>query len=205
MQVQQLVVGELSTNCYLVACEKTKRAMVVDPGGDAPSILSAARRMGASVDYVVNTHGHLDHTLACGAVKEATGAQVLIHPLDAPLLAADPTGLADWLGLRLPLCKPDRYLKEEDELEVGRLRFRVLHTPGHTPGHVTLLGEGAAFVGDVLFAQGIGRTDFPGGSFEQLMESIRNRLLVLDDATIVYPGHGPSTTVGDERRLNPWL
>ena len=205
MQVQQLVVGELSTNCYLVISEDTKRAAVIDPGGDAPLILSAIHKAGVTVDYIIDTHGHLDHVLAAADVQAATKAKIAIHKLDVPLLTNDPTGLADWLGVKLPIFVPDLLLDEGDELRVGDITLRVIHTPGHTPGHITLLTAGAAFVGDVLFAQGIGRTDFPGGSYQQLMESIRTRLLTLDDDTIVYPGHGPATTIGAERRQNPWL
>lgn len=205
MRVEQLVVGELATNCYLVTCEQSERAVVIDPGGDAPGIVRAIKQAKVTVDYIVNTHAHLDHNLACAAVKEATGAKTVIHSLEAPLLSADPTGLAQWLGLKLPLFLPDVLVNEGGEIVAGQLRFQVLLTPGHTPGHITLLSDGAAFVGDVLFHQGIGRTDFPGGSFQQLMDSIRRLLLTLDDDTVVYPGHGPTTTIGAERRDNPWL
>jgi hydroxyacylglutathione hydrolase len=203
--VEQLVVGELSTNCYLVICEETRRAAVIDPGGEASRVLDAVDRAGVTVEYVITTHAHLDHILACSEVSAATGAQIVIHSDEVPLLESDPTGMADWYGIALPVCEPSLTVREGDEIAVGNITFRVLHTPGHTPGHLCLATDGVVFVGDVLFFQGIGRTDLPGGSYPKLMETIRDCLLTLDDSTVVYPGHGPATTIGDERRLNPWL
>lgn len=205
MIVEMLTVGELGTNCFIVVCEETRKAVIIDPGGEARLILNAAKRLQADVQYIVNTHGHFDHTLADDEIKKATGAKLAIHPLEAPVLKSSLQGMATWLRIKLPESQPDLYLNEGDELKVGNIAFKVLHTPGHSPGHITLLTDGKAFVGDCLFYQGIGRTDLPGGSYEQLMESIRNKLLSLGDDTVVYPGHGPITTVGQERRHNPWL
>ncbi|MGQ9674752.1 MAG: MBL fold metallo-hydrolase [Chloroflexota bacterium] len=205
MIVEMLTVGQLQTNCFIVVCEDTRKAVVIDPGGDARIILNAVKRLQADVQYVVDTHGHFDHTLANDEVKEATGARLGIHPSELPVLKSSLQGMAAWLRIKLPDTKPDFFLNEGDELKVGNITFRILHTPGHSPGHITLVTDGKAFVGDCLFYQGIGRTDLPGGSYDQLMDSIHNKLLPLGNDTVVYPGHGPITTIGQERRMNPWL
>jgi len=155
---------------------------------------------------VLNTHGHFDHTDANGAVVQATGAPLAIHLLDKPLLQA--AGGAAWFGMvAVPSPPPDRDLQDGDELQVGTLCLRVLHTPGHTPGHVCFYEptEGVLFDGDVLFYRGVGRTDLPGGSWPKLLDSIQRVLFALPDETVVYSGHGPATTIGDEKHLNPWL
>jgi len=201
-----LHVGLIQTNCYIVGCEQTKEGAIIDPGGHPERILAEVKRHGLAVNYVLNTHAHFDHTDANRAVVAATGAPLALHAADRPLLQA--AGGAALFGLRAdPSPPPDLELRDGDELEVGRLRLRVLHTPGHTPGHVCFYeaDEGVLFDGDLLFYQGVGRTDLPGGSWTQLMDSIRRILFALPDETIVYPGHGPATTLGQEKRLNPWL
>ena len=206
-----LPVGLIQTNCYVVGCPETRQGAVIDPGGHAPRILAEVQRLGLAVQYVLNTHGHFDHTDANGAVVQATGAPLAIHPLDKPLLQA--AGGAAWFGLGrvsnppVPSPPPDRELQDGDELKIGTLCLRVLHTPGHTPGHVCFYEptEGVLFDGDVLFYRGVGRTDLPGGSWQQLLDSIQRVLFALPDETLVYSGHGPATTIGDEKRLNPWL
>ena len=206
MIIAALPVGLIQTNCYVVGCEKTREAAVIDPGGHPQRILAEVERHGLTVQYVLDTHAHFDHTDANGAIVEATGATLALHPEDLPLLKA--SGGAALFGLHAdPSPPPDLELHDGDELAVGKLRFEVLHTPGHTPGHVCFYeaGEGVLFDGDVLFYRGIGRTDLPGGSFQQLMDSIRRVLFALPDETVVYSGHGPATTIGDEKRLNPWL
>jgi hydroxyacylglutathione hydrolase len=204
--VTTLPVGLLQTNCYIAACETTKEGVIVDPGGHPRRILAEVKRLGLTIKYVLNTHAHFDHTDANGAIVAATGAALALHPDDLPLLQY--SGGAALFGLQgntSPL--PDMELHDGDELHVGTLCFRVLHTPGHTPGHVCFYeaDEGVLFDGDVLFKGGIGRTDLPGGSPQQLFHSIRSMLLVLPDETVVYSGHGPATTIGAEKRLNPWL
>jgi glyoxylase-like metal-dependent hydrolase (beta-lactamase superfamily II) len=204
--IRTLPVGALQTNCYLVGCEETRLGAVVDPGGDAAEILSAIERDGLTVKYVLLTHAHFDHIGAVAEIVEATLAPVALHPGDLPLLHA--RGGAATFGIFIrPSPDPDIELADGQVIEVGTLRLRVLHTPGHTPGHVTFheAQARAAFDGDVLFQQGIGRTDFPGSSFQQLMDSIRNKLFTLPDDTTLYPGHGPATTVGDEKWSNPFL
>lgn len=196
MIVKCLVVGTLETNCYLVSCEATNRALVIDPGGDVNSILEEVRRTRLDIVKIINTHGHLDHSLGNGELIAATGAKLLIHRLDVPLLAKG-TSL---FGQEMPPGpEPDVLLQEGDMVEVEQVRLSVLHTPGHSPGSICLLGEGVVFSGDTLFCGGMGRTDFPGGSYQALLRSIKEKLLGLPRDTLVYPGHGPCTTIGRER------
>jgi hydroxyacylglutathione hydrolase len=204
--VVSLPVGVIQTNCYIVACEETLDAAIIDPGGHPERILAEVERRGLQVIYILNTHGHFDHTDGNSALVAATGAPLAMHPADVPLLQA--SGGAAWFGLRGdPSPPPDLELADGDEVEVGTLRFQVLHTPGHTPGHVAFYepAAGVVFDGDVLFARGVGRTDLPGGSWDQLVDSIRRVLFALPDSTKVYSGHGPATTIGAEKRGNPWL
>ena len=206
MIIATLPVGLIQTNCYIAGCPETKTGAVIDPGGDPERILAEVERQGLSIKYVLNTHAHFDHTDANGAIVRATGATLALHPLDLPLLKA--SGGAALFGLQAdPSPLPDLELQDGDELEVGTLRFQVLHTPGHTPGHVCFYeqAEGVLFDGDVLFQRSIGRTDLPGGSYQQMMDSIQRVLFALPEETVVYSGHGPATTIGDEKRLNPWL
>ena len=201
-----LPVGMIQTNCYVVGCEKTNLGAVIDPGGHPERILAEVERHGLEVKYVLNTHAHFDHTDANGAILEATGAQLAIHPEDLPILRA--SGGANWFGVNANLSPPpDLELSDGDELEIGELRFQVLHTPGHSPGHVCFYEqeEGVVFDGDLLFYRGIGRHDLAGGDQRQLLESIQRILFPLPDDTAVYSGHGPVTTIGEEKQLNPWL
>jgi hydroxyacylglutathione hydrolase len=206
MIVSVLPVGLIQTNCYVVGCEQTREGVIVDPGGHPDRILAEVKRQGLAIKYILDTHAHFDHTDANGAIVEATGAPLALHPGDLPLLKA--SGGAALFGLQAdPSPAPDLELADGDELVVGQLCFRVLHTPGHTPGHVCFYEpeQGVLFDGDVLFRRGIGRTDLPGGSLAQLMDSIRRVLFALPDETVVYSGHGPATTIGEEKQLNPWL
>lgn len=206
MLLKTLVVGFIQTNCYIVGCERTKEAVIIDPGGDADRILKAVRDAGLNVRYVLNTHCHFDHMAANAEVVAATGALLGIHPAERPIL--DSRGGATWFGVRIPPSPPpDLELADGQVLEVGTLRLKALHTPGHSPGSVTfyIQEEGVAFDGDVLFAMGVGRTDLPGGDWDTLMRSIADVLFSLPDETVLYPGHGPKTTVGQEKRFNPWL
>lgn len=206
MLIETLPVGLLQANCYLVGCQETLQGAVIDPGGDPQVILAAAQRRDLSIVYVLNTHGHFDHIDANAAIVEATGARLAIHPLDRPLLEA--SGGAALFGLRGEQSPaPNQELQDGDEIRVGQLCFQVLHTPGHSPGHVCFYeaGHGVLFDGDVLFRRGVGRADLPGGDWGQLLHSIRQILFALPDETVVYSGHGPPTTIGEEKRLNPWL
>jgi len=206
MLITALSVGPIGTNCYIVGCKETLEGMIVDPGGHAERILATVEEMGLTIKYVVNTHAHFDHVGANGALVESTGAALVIHPDEVPILKIG--GGAQMFGFPAdPMPEPGLLVREGDTLQVGRLTFQVMHTPGHSPGHIVLYeaDEGVLFDGDVLFHQGIGRSDLPGGSHATLMRSIRERILTLPDETVVYSGHGPVTTVGEEKRFNPWL
>jgi glyoxylase-like metal-dependent hydrolase (beta-lactamase superfamily II) len=205
MVLIRLIVGPLQVNCFILADEKTKEAVVIDPGDDAQAILKIIKEKDLKVKYIVNTHAHFDHVGANKAIKEATGAELLLHEADAPLLAAAANQSRSF-GMD-PVSSPaaDRYVKQGDVLTAGEVSLKVLHTPGHTPGGISLLEEGLVFTGDALFAGSIGRADFPGGDLLTLIRSIRTQLMTLPDNTKVFSGHGPATTIGEERRENPFL
>jgi glyoxylase-like metal-dependent hydrolase (beta-lactamase superfamily II) len=203
--IKTLCVGMLQTNCYIVGCEDTKEGAIIDPGGDAKLILGEVERLGLKIKYVINTHGHFDHTLANKEVVKATGAPLAIHSADAPMLTQG--GGAFFFGIMGKASPPANTILEEGQvLTLGNIQLKVFHTPGHSPGSICLYNEkeSVLFDGDVLFNMGIGRYDLPGGNYGVLMQSIR-RLLALPDETAVYPGHGPATTIGRERRSNPFL
>ncbi len=195
----------LQTNCYIVGCEETKEGVIIDPGGNAKRILAEVEKLGLKIKYIINTHGHFDHTLANKEVVKATGAPLAIHSADAPMLTEG--GGALLFGIIGKASPPaDMMLEEGQVLTLGNIELKVLHTPGHSPGSICLYNEkeGMLFDGDVLFNMGIGRTDLPGGNYHLMMDSLQ-RLLTLPDETMVYPGHGPPTTIGRERRSNPFL
>lgn len=205
MKIIQMEVGSLGTNCYIAYCENTRKAVVIDPGGNAARILDAIKREELLVEAIINTHGHADHVMANLKVKEATGAPLWIHSADADMLGNGTRNLSAFLGGATSCGTADRLLGDGEVLNVGDFTLKVLHTPGHTPGGISLLADKAVFVGDTLFAESIGRTDFPGGSYSQLIESIKTKLMTQDDSMKVYPGHGPATTIGWERRHNPFI
>jgi glyoxylase-like metal-dependent hydrolase (beta-lactamase superfamily II) len=197
--------GPFVENCYLVIDEQAKACAIIDPGEQSGLVLHTLQASGATPVGIWLTHAHLDHVLGVPAVAAVTGAPVYLHPDDRELYDAVPDQAA-WFGLTAdPLTPPDRTLAAGDRLKVGGLEFTVRHAPGHSPGHVVFEGGGAVFGGDVLFQGSIGRTDLPGGDFDTLIDSIARELLVLPDSTIVYPGHGPPTTIGAERHSNPFL
>ncbi|MBN1219390.1 MAG: MBL fold metallo-hydrolase [Anaerolineae bacterium] len=206
MIIKQLPVGPIQANCYIVGCEETREGVVIDPGEEADLILAEIENEGLTIKYILNTHAHFDHILANGPLVEATGARLALHPLDLPLLRQG--GGAGFFGLEVPFGPdPDMELAEGDTIRFGQHALKVLFTPGHSPGHVSFYeaNEGVIFDGDVLFAGGIGRADLPGGNYETLMTSITEKLMVLPDETVVCSGHGPVTTIGQERANNPWL
>ncbi len=199
------VVGPLDTNCYLVHCSETLECAVVDPGAEADRIFPLILEFGLKPVYILNTHGHIDHIGANRDVKDKFGIPLAIHSLDGPLLEmVQQFELSFFLGAK-ESPPADFLLKDGDSIAIGKSALRVIHTPGHTPGSVSLLGDGILFSGDTLFNGGVGRTDLPGGSTRDLEQSIRERILTLPPETTVLPGHGPWTTVGEEKESNPFL
>ena len=197
--------GAFAENCYLLVERESGQAAIVDPGEEAELFLRRLKTERARLTAVWLTHSHVDHILGVARVVAATGAPVYLHPADRPLYEALPQQ-GNWFGLTPEPPPPPGYdLAHGMHLALGGLAFEVRHVPGHTPGHVAFVGHGVALVGDALFAGSIGRTDLPGGDAATLLASIRDQLLTLPDATVVYPGHGPETTIGRERRTNPFL
>ena len=207
MLFETVVVGPLEVNCFILGCEESGEGVVIDPGADAERVLAAVARLGLKISYVINTHGHFDHVGGNRAVLAATGAQLLIHEGDIHYLprAADAAAMYNLVTENSP--RPDRALEDGMIITFGNHSLKVLHTPGHSPGGccLYLAAEGIVITGDTLFADGVGRTDFPGCSHQALIESIRDQLMTLPDETRAYPGHGPSTTIGHERLHNPYI
>ncbi|MGD0972210.1 MAG: MBL fold metallo-hydrolase [Desulfobaccales bacterium] len=202
-----LMVGLLEVNCYILGDEETKEAVVIDPGGDEDKILEALKYAELNLKYIIDTHGHFDHVDANQPLKEATGAKIAIHEADAQMLSQPSAEAMFFTGNRARVSQADLLLKEDDLISFGPYRLKVLYTPGHTPGSISLVLEGFpyVYVGDLLFAGSIGRTDFPGGSFDNLIQAVRTKIFPLGDRYAVYPGHGPVTTVGQERKYNPFF
>ncbi|MCE5312099.1 MAG: MBL fold metallo-hydrolase [Nitrospiraceae bacterium] len=201
MIIETLAVGPLQANCHIIGDEETKKALVVDPGDEPKKILSALRKHGLEVDRIVCTHGHFDHVGAAGEIKKAAGGILMLHESELGIYSAAAEMAAFWGYKFGEPVQPDSYLAEGDQLNIGRLTFNVLHTPGHSPGGICLYGEGIILAGDTLFAGSVGRTDFPGGSMHMLKASFR-KLMDLPGSLVVLSGHGPSTTIGEERTDN---
>ena len=204
MLVEVFVLGELEANCYLVSCEKTGKAMVIDPGGDPAPVIRSAKRRKLTIELIVNTHGHVDHMAGNARLRQLTGASLLIGAGDGPMLGNPALNLSNWVGVPVTM-EADTLLDDGDRITVGELVFTVMHTPGHSPGGICLHITGAVFTGDTLFAGSIGRSDLPGGDGDQLQRSLHERLMTLPGETVVYPGHGPTSTIAAERQCNPFL
>jgi glyoxylase-like metal-dependent hydrolase (beta-lactamase superfamily II) len=207
LQIQQFTVGAFAENPYLLWCSDTMHAIIVDPGDEADMVWQAIEDAGVRLQAIVLTHAHLDHVGAVTAIRERAHVPVYLHPADDDLLAMVPAQ-ARMFGLHLePVAPADQPLAHGDVISVGNVSFTVLHTPGHSPGSVCLYAadEKTLIAGDTLFRRGVGRTDLPGGSWEQLAQAIHTHLWPLPDDVRAYPGHGPATTIGEERRLNPFV
>jgi len=209
MELEQMRVGFMAVFCYLVGCERTKEALVIDPAGDEEGIVARIEQKGLNLKYIVNTHGHGDHTCGNAKMKTLTNAKIVIHELDEEMFNS-PRGqeMARQWGFT-PSPPADLTVTDGDEITIGDVSLKVIHTPGHSPGGICLLSDGNLFTGDTLFVGGIGRTDLPGSSMSQFMKSIKEKILTLPRGTIVWPGHDygvrPSSTVGNEIATNPWL
>lgn len=209
MIIHKAEVGELVTNCYVVICSQTKKSFIIDPGGDIDKIKKLLK--GTYPVFIMNTHGHIDHTRENQELKKQYGLKVLIHKDDASMLENANLNLSSYIwGKSVILSPADELLDNGDILEVGKLRVQIYHTPGHSLGGICFLvenqrGDKALFTGDTLFASSIGRTDLYGGSFPTLINSIKEKILVFEDELTIYPGHGPITKVGIERANNPYV
>lgn len=208
MLIKQIIVGSMAVCCYIVACEKTRKAAVVDPGGDEAKILAELKKMSLDLEYIIATHGHPDHVCGNRKLQEQTGAKIIMHAADELFFnKPEVKNYFSMLGLA-PSPPADLQVADGDEIAIGEVTLKVIHTPGHTPGGMCLYNAPDLFTGDTLFVGGLGRTDFPGGSNEELLRSIRTRLLVLPPETVVWPGHGyggSRSTIGEEMRTNPFL
>ena len=205
MIIKKLPVGPIMANCFILGCEETLEGAVIDPGDDTDKILMILAEHRLTVKKIINTHGHFDHVGGNKRLKDATGAPILIHPQDAHMLA-HLSVTAQAMGLSAENSPaPDQQIDEGDTITFGNIALKVIHTPGHTPGGISLYTEGHLFVGDTLFAGSIGRTDFPGGDYGTLIASVQKKLFALGDDVVVYTGHGPETTIGREKKTNPFV
>lgn len=208
MLIRQMTVGSMGVCCYLAGCEKTRRGLLIDPGGNENDVLAAIERENIKIEYLVATHGHPDHVCGNARIKAATGAAIVMHAEDALFFGqSEVKEYFSMLGLPGSPA-PDKVVRDGDLLSVGTLSFKVIHTPGHTPGGICLYSPPHLFTGDTLFVGGVGRTDFPGGDARQLLSVIKEKLLALPPDTVVWPGHGyggASSTIGEEARSNPFL
>jgi len=198
--VKKFVLGPLETNCYLVYGGKSLKGVLIDPGADDKSIRHFISENHIDIIWTLNTHGHADHIMG----NAAFAFPVMIHELDAPCLTDAARNFSFFAGVNVPPVAVKKLLTGGDVIDIDGLRFHVIHTPGHTPGGISIKCADMLFSGDTLFWEGVGRTDLPGGSHKALINSIKTKLFTLPDATKVFPGHGPETTIGHEKRCNPF-
>jgi len=205
MKILVMEVGMIGTNCYIAVNEETNAGVVVDPGGDSDKILNVIKKHDIKIEAIFITHGHSDHIMGLDEVRKATGAKVYISKADEPMLKDADRNLSMFIGQNKTFAGADENFTDGQELVVAGIKFKILATPGHTPGGVCILADNVVFCGDTVFAESIGRTDLPGGSYEDIIKSIKDKILPLADNVQLLPGHGPATTVGWERRRNPFL
>lgn len=208
MIFNQYEVGNFSVFCYLIGDEETREALVIDPADDTDRLISEAKSRGLTIQYIANTHAHVDHIMGNAEMVEKTGAKIIIHEEDAPFLVQQPPDLLIMFKAK-PSPPADILVKDGDMVQVGKTGIKILHTPGHSPGGMSLYADSMVFTGDTLFVGSVGRTDFPGSSWEVLEASVRKKLYTLPGDTLVYPGHNygstPSSTIQYERRHNPFV
>ena len=203
-RIHTLVVGQLQTNCYII--QSQKEAVIIDPGAEPERIVRLAKDLGVTPSRIIATHSHFDHVLGVDKLRTSFKIPFQIHKADLPILQSMQSRVRQFMGFDVPPPpKVDSYVQDGDIVKCGTDKIRVIHTPGHSPGSISLQGDSYVLTGDALFNQSIGRTDLPGGDLEILLNSIRKKLFALDDDTVVYPGHGPETSVGDERLANPFV
>ena len=204
VRIHALVVGQLQTNCYIL--QSQTEAIIIDPGAEPERIMRLITDTGLTPSRIIATHSHFDHVLGVDKLKRSFEIPFQIHKDDLPILESMQARVRQFMGIDVPPPpRVDGYLQDGDIIKFGTENIRVIHTPGHSPGSISLRGGAYVFTGDALFNHSIGRTDLPGGDLEILVNSIRKRLFTLDDETVVYPGHGPETSIGDERLTNPFV
>lgn len=203
--IEKFITPGMGVNCYLFSCGKTNKALLIDPGAGSKRILQWLKESGKEVALIVLTHGHYDHIGAVELLRLELNVEVAVHQEDGEMITNPVRNLSRYSGLDMALSPAEILLQDGQELTVGESKVQILHTPGHTPGGICLLTEEGCFSGDTLFDGSVGRTDFPGGDMRTLLRSIREKLMVLDDEVLVFPGHESATTIGRERESNPYI